>query len=74
MVKTESHGKFCDCGCGGLAPIAKRTVKSRGYIKGMPKRFIVGHAARVFQNGKKQPNVEGWQDNSFLLSMRENNK
>src|SRR5208337_2500375 len=34
---------LCECGCGGLAPIATRTVKSRGHVKGQPIRFIHSH-------------------------------
>lgn len=35
--------KLCECGCGNPAPIAKKTHRPRGYIKGQPTRFIVGH-------------------------------
>lgn len=38
--------KLCECGCGGLAPIAKRNNKNRGYVRGQPMRFIRGHSAR----------------------------
>lgn len=34
---------LCQCGCGQLAPIATRTVTSRGRFKGQPMRFIRGH-------------------------------
>lgn len=34
---------LCQCGCGQPAPIASRTVRSRGRIKGQPMRFIRGH-------------------------------
>lgn len=34
---------LCQCGCGQPAPIAARTVRSRGRIKGQPMRFIRGH-------------------------------
>jgi hypothetical protein len=34
---------LCQCGCGQPAPIAKRTVTSRGRIKGQPMRYIRGH-------------------------------
>lgn len=35
--------KLCECGCGNPAPIAKKTQKKLGHIKGMPIRFIAGH-------------------------------
>ena len=33
--------KLCECGCGNIAPIAKRTA--RGYVKGQYQRFLKGH-------------------------------
>jgi hypothetical protein len=38
---------LCECGCGNPAPIAKATTRSRGWIKGKPMRFILGHVANV---------------------------
>jgi len=38
---------YCQCGCGGLAPIAKHSHKKYGWIKGEPKKYILGHAIRV---------------------------
>lgn len=35
---------YCECGCGGIAPISKLT--RRGFKKGEPQRFIRGHAVR----------------------------
>lgn len=35
--------KFCECGCGGVAPIARQSNPKRGHVKGQPCRFIVGH-------------------------------
>jgi hypothetical protein len=37
---------YCECGCGGLAPIAQRTNPAFGHLRGRPVRFIVGHNAR----------------------------
>lgn len=37
---------LCECGCGGLAPIATRTNSRAGHIKGQPVRFILGHHGR----------------------------
>ena len=41
-----SPAKLCECGCGQLAPIARNNDRKCGYVKGQPKRFIVGHNAR----------------------------
>lgn len=41
---------YCECGCGGLAPIAKDTNRASGRVKGQPQRFIHGH------NGRPTPN------------------
>ncbi len=36
---------YCQCGCGGLAPIAPATRLDRNEIKGHPRKFIFGHRA-----------------------------
>jgi hypothetical protein len=38
--------KLCECGCGEPAPIAKRTSRRAGWIKGQPTRFICNHDKR----------------------------
>ena len=35
--------KFCECGCGGLAPIAPCNWTKWRWVKGEPLRFIKGH-------------------------------
>lgn len=39
--------KYCECGCGQPAPIAKVTDRQRGWTRGMPLRFIQGHRSRI---------------------------
>lgn len=39
--------KLCECGCGQPAPLAPGSDATRGYVKGQPMRFIVGHNTRV---------------------------
>src|SRR6266487_5257655 len=44
---------MCECGCNNLAPIAKRTNKNRGWVKGQPLRFIKGHSVGTFKGPNK---------------------
>lgn len=37
---------LCECGCGGATLRAPNTANDRGWVKGEPMRFILGHAAR----------------------------
>jgi hypothetical protein len=39
--------KLCECGCGKLAPIAKKNNRQLGHVKGQPIRFIVGHSGFI---------------------------
>lgn len=50
---------LCECGCGGLAPIAPRTSKSNGTIKGQPMRFILNHHVSMSISGSRHPNWKG---------------
>ena len=43
-------GGFCECGCGGLAPISNKTSAAKGWIKGKPRRFIHNHHMRGERN------------------------
>lgn len=42
------YGK-CKCGCGDDAPISPVTNKTHGWIKGEPKKYILGHSIRLSQ-------------------------
>jgi hypothetical protein len=39
-----SEAKLCECGCGKPTQIALVNSTARGFVKGMPKRFIHGHS------------------------------
>lgn len=39
----EPTVKLCECGCGQPAPLAKKTSKKDGHVKGQPVKFIKGH-------------------------------
>lgn len=42
----QPTAKLCECGCGKPAPIAKKTARRIGHIKGEPVRFIQNHRPR----------------------------
>lgn len=43
----DQISSLCECGCGQPAPIATRTDRYFGWIKGQHKRFILGHKPPV---------------------------
>ncbi len=54
----ESAAVLCQCGCGQPAPIAKKTIASKGYVKGRPVRFIRGHVGRTQRKDPVECSVE----------------
>lgn len=46
-AQSNDGPKLCECGCGLPAPIAKRTHRQIGHVKGQPTRFIHGHNSRL---------------------------
>jgi hypothetical protein len=50
---------YCHCRCGGLAPIATKTNRSKGWVKDQPKRFIKGHNAWRRRGGVEMLQAEG---------------
>lgn len=49
---------LCQCGCGGIIPIAKRTLTAREQVKGQPMRFIPYHGAS-YACGPRHPRWNG---------------
>jgi len=49
--------KLCECGCGEPAPIAKLTDRTKGYIKGQPKRFRHGHSLDLARSAREYPSL-----------------
>lgn len=46
----------CECGCGRSTNIAKLSSTAKGWVKGRPLRFVLGHANR----GTARPLRERW--------------
>lgn len=42
---------LCECGCGRSAPIAPKTDRREGSVKGQPKHFVRGHSNRGSRHG-----------------------
>lgn len=45
---------YCQCGCGERTPVAARTNRSWGAVKGEPLRFLHGHAQRLRRRDEYQ--------------------
>lgn len=45
--KPNDQEGYCHCGCGALTQIAAKTDRTRGIVKGQPRRFLLGHATRT---------------------------
>lgn len=43
--------KLCECNCGEATPIAAKTDRRKGHVKGEPMRFIPGHYGRTLRKG-----------------------
>ena len=37
---------YCQCGCGRKTNLAPKTERARGYVKGQPLQYIIGHHGR----------------------------
>lgn len=52
------HG-YCQCGCGERTRIAPVTDRSKGWTKGEPLKFMMGHRLRAGASGEKSPRWNG---------------
>lgn len=50
---TEIAYGFCQCGCGERTKIATRSTTSKGWVKGEPLRYLLGH-----NHALKVPHIE----------------
>lgn len=55
LVKEEATEGFCQCGCGGQTKLAPQTHTEKGWVKGRPKKYLLGH---VMRRRGKAPFVE----------------
>lgn len=46
-MNAQDTPKLCECGCGEPAPLARKTDRALGYVKGAPIRFVNGHQNRL---------------------------
>ena len=46
-MREDAETRLCACGCGETAPLAVKTNKRFGHVKGRPVRFVRGHGRRL---------------------------
>lgn len=46
-MREDAAVRLCACGCGEAAPLAVKTNKRYGHVKGQPVRFVRGHGRRL---------------------------
>jgi SH3-like domain-containing protein len=61
--------KLCECGCGEATPIAAKSDKRRGYVKGEHTRFLAGHSQRMRMSGQAASHVQVWTPATPLSEM-----
>ena len=47
MNKKKIPYGYCHCGCGQKTKLHTETRPSKGYVKGEPRKYIIGHARRT---------------------------
>lgn len=48
---------LCECGCGGATQPARQTHLGKGWVKGQPHRFILGHIGYVQQAARLKRSI-----------------
>lgn len=56
MTEGPNPSGLCLCGCGEKTPLAPRTSREKGWVRGQPIRYILGHALR----GKRGAASHSW--------------
>lgn len=46
---------LCLCGCGERTAVARFSDRSKGWVKGQPRRFVQNHGARVRPKKERPP-------------------
>lgn len=52
--------RLCQCGCGRRVPLASRTDKRRGLVKGRPVKFLEDHQHRLYRPNATNFHEPGW--------------
>jgi hypothetical protein len=50
---------LCMCGCGGVTPIAKRSISAREIVRGEHTKFLLGHRTSGSISGENSPHWSG---------------
>src|SRR5437764_337649 len=47
LLALPNPSGLCMCGCGQRTPIARRSERARGYLRGEHVRYVMGHGHRL---------------------------
>jgi hypothetical protein len=50
----------CACGCGRVTPVAKKSNKRRGIVKGQRAKWLYGHQHRVYRDNGWNAHEPAW--------------
>ena len=63
-MKNEIPYGFCLCGCGKKTKVSPKTCTSKGWVKGQPRKYLLGHHVGT---GKNHPR---WKPDGCLVQSR----